>query len=116
MSNVLSSMSNKLTDRVRLDTSSLRDGDTPVTASSIRYRTCKCSTFAVSSVRSRRARPPHVGKDSDTRTEPCQERNRRWEQNESRPARLPEAGPNSAKEALECRKMAREPVFALDAF
>ena len=36
------------------------------------------STFAVSSVRSRRARPPHVGKGSDTGTEPCQERIRRW--------------------------------------
>jgi hypothetical protein len=63
------------------------------------YCTCKCSTFAVSSVRSRRARPPHVGKGSDTRTEPCQERIRRWSRMSlARPGRLSRA-PNSAKEA-----------------
>ena len=77
--------------------------------------TCKCSTFAVSSVRSRRARPPHVGKGSDTRTEPCQERIRRWEQNESRPARLPEPDPNSAKEA-ENAENGQGAGFALDGF
>ena len=40
--------------------------------------TRKCSTFAVSSVRCRRARPPHVGKRSDSQTEPCQERICGW--------------------------------------
>ena len=43
-------------------------------------------------------------------------------ENESRPARLPEPGPNSVKESAESAEMAREPVLlwcldhALDAF
>ena len=76
---------------------------------------CKCSTFAVSSVRSRRARPPHVGKGSDTRTEPCQERIRRWSRMSlARPGRLSRA-PNSAKEA-ESAENGQGAGFALDAF
>ena len=81
----------------------------------LNFGTCKCSTFAVSSVRSRRARPPHVGKGSDTRTEPCQERIRRWSRMSlARPGRMSRA-PNSAKEA-ESAENGQGAGFALDAF
>jgi hypothetical protein len=79
------------------------------------FCTCKCSTLAISSVRSRRARPPHVGKGSDTRTEPCQERIRRWSRMSlARPGCLSRA-PNSAKEA-ESAENGQGAGFALDAF
>ena len=64
----------------------------------MKYSTCKCSTFAVSSVRSRRVRPPHVGKSSDTQTDPRQERIRRWSRMSLARPGCP-SGANSAKEA-----------------
>jgi hypothetical protein len=42
--------------------------------------------------------------------------NPQMEQNESRPARLPEPVPNSAKKAPECAKMGQGTGFALDRF
>eukprot|EP00966_Prymnesium_polylepis_P329728 7385407-Prymnesium_polylepis.1 len=85
-----------------------------------RSRRCRAGPrpyLQVSSVRCRRARPPHMGKRSDTakaQTDPCQEqiRGRRMASRMSlaRPgSRLPEAA-NSAKEPNRSAKLARGSV------
>eukprot|EP00966_Prymnesium_polylepis_P322380 7378644-Prymnesium_polylepis.5 len=79
------------------------------------HSTCKCSTFAVSSVRSRRARPPHVGKGSDTRTGPYQEQIRRWSRMSIARPGCREPGPTPRRKPPSA-KMAREPVLLWTGF